>query len=91
MTLVALGELVWHYTPLHLVGAVSAGLFALSLFLIIEAARKVFMLPPKQLVRADQSLATDDDPADLGLPADLLAALPPIPSDDRDDHQREQD
>ncbi len=70
---------------------VSADLIALSVFLIIEAARKVFMLPREQLVGAEQSLATDDDPADLRLPADRLAALPPIPSDDREDHQREQD
>jgi carbon starvation protein len=46
VTLVALGQLVWRYTLLNIVGAVSAGLFALAVVLIIEAVRKAFLLPP---------------------------------------------
>lgn len=66
VALVALGQLVWRYTPLHLVGAVSAGLLAMAVLLIIEAVRKVFVFPPGQMVGAQQPLSTDDGPADLG-------------------------
>lgn len=55
VTMVALGQLVWRYTPLTIVGAVSAVLFALAVVLIIEAVRKAFLMPPARVAAPNES------------------------------------
>jgi carbon starvation protein len=46
VTLVALAQLVWRYRPTTLVGGISTGLFILAIILLVEAVRKVFLMPP---------------------------------------------
>ncbi len=46
VTLVALAQLVLRYGPLQLVGGIATLLFALALVLLVEAVRRVFILPP---------------------------------------------
>jgi len=46
VTLVALAQLVWRYTPLTLVGGIATALFALAVVLLVESIRRVFLLPP---------------------------------------------
>jgi carbon starvation protein len=46
VTLVALVQLVWRYTPLTLVGGIATALLALAVVLLVESVRRVFLLPP---------------------------------------------
>ncbi len=46
VTLVALAQLVLRYGPLQLVGGIATLLFALAVVLLVEAIRRVFLLPP---------------------------------------------
>ena len=54
VTLVALAQLVWRYSPTTLVGGISTLLFALALVLVIEAVRRVFMHPPGRARTAEE-------------------------------------
>ncbi|MDQ7008016.1 MAG: carbon starvation protein A [Acidobacteriota bacterium] len=47
VTLVALAQLAWRYTPLTLVGAIAAALFVLALVLAGEAVRRVLVRVPR--------------------------------------------
>jgi carbon starvation protein len=50
VTLVALAQLVWRYTPATFVGFIAALLFVLAWVLLAEAFRRVFAKPPGQAV-----------------------------------------